>query len=857
MSPRTSAFLLATASIAIAASGFAAEPAKAETRRVVADEEYKASGWHQFWFGKGYRDLWAMPVDVPVLDLKAEAGGLNPVRQIGGYQTPGLAFKGGDGRAYTFRNLIKHPERILPPEWRDTVPAGIFRDQMSAGHPGVAPIFSHLARSVGIIYETSRLAVMPDDPSLGEFRKTFANQVGTFDSYPSPGTDGITEIVGSQEFWLKWLASPQNRADSRQFLKARLLDLATGNWDRHRNQWRWARVQGKPLWQPVPEDPDQCFTLYGGVAIGFVRNLQPKLMEYSGEYPGRIEGLTYNNGDVNRWLLSAVEWPVYEEVAKELQAQLTDALIDEAMQQVPAEWYQKRGAEMAAALRQRRDGLLDYARKFYEHLADRVDVRGSNADEIARVTRGADGTVEVALSTARSDGSESEPFFKRRFSPKETDEIRVYLHGGNDKLLKSGEKGGITVRVLGGPGDDTLDDSKSGKAELRDFEGRNVFLEGPGTNVREGVWTNPVELKDGTWIEPRSYGHWTAPIAELWWQPNQEFIIGGGLTRTTWAFRKSPWATQQRITALYSTGYKNFRLAYAGQRRLTAKSVVARLDLNASAIENNNYYGFGNDTEELSTDLYRTETNTLSAFPSLRLEPSRKALVFLGAELKGVNSTKDEESLVEQEQPYGAGQFGEIALRAGFEFDSRNRLAPAAGLTPAEQTAASDGHKVTGVRLTGEGFYMPKALDVEEGFGGVEGDLAAYVGNRTISLAARVGGRTLFGRYPWFESAFIGGSHSVRAYRWNRFRGDSSLYGNLELRLWSRATTPILPIRLGLVAYADSGRVWYEGEESDTWHSGFGGGLLGQLIGMPMLFSFTAAAGDEGTRINFLMGYSF
>jgi hypothetical protein len=212
---------------------------------------------------------------------------------------------------------------------------------------------------------------------------------------------------------------------------------------------------------------------------------------------------------------------------------------------------------------------------------------------------------------------------------------------------------------------------------------------------------------------------------------------------------------------------------------------------------------------------------------------------------------------VEQEQPYGAGQFGEIALRAGFEFDSRNRLAPAAGLTPAEQTAASDGHKVTGVRLTGEGFYMPKALDVEEGFGGVEGDLAAYVGNRTISLAARVGGRTLFGRYPWFESAFIGGSHSVRAYRWNRFRGDSSLYGNLELRLWSRATTPILPIRLGLVAYADSGRVWYEGEESDTWHSGFGGGLLGQLIGMPMLFSFTAAAGDEGTRINFLMGYSF
>jgi hypothetical protein len=283
---------------------------------VVAGPEYKAGAQKQRWLGKGYRDIWTMPVKLPVLDLKTEAGGLTPVRQVGGYETPGLAMKGADGRAYTFRNLLKHPEKILPPEWRDTVVADLFRDQMSAGHPAVAPIFSHIARGVGIIYEESRLAVMPDDPVLGQYRKTFGNQVGTFDSYPLPGVDGITEIVGSQDFYLKWLESPQNRVDSRQFLKARLLDLATGNWDRHRNQWRWARVDGHELWQPVPEDPDQCFSRYGGWGIAGVRRMQPKFMEYSGEYPGKIEGLTYNNGDVNRWLLSDVEWPVYQEVAR-------------------------------------------------------------------------------------------------------------------------------------------------------------------------------------------------------------------------------------------------------------------------------------------------------------------------------------------------------------------------------------------------------------------------------------------------------------------------------------------------------------------------------------------------------------
>lgn len=850
------AFVLGAIGTCVSAGGFAADGA--ETRRVVAGAQYAAGGFHQYWFGKGYRDLWTTPVDLTVLDLRAEAGGLTVVRQVGGMETPGLAFRGADGRAYTFRNLIKEPERILPPEWRDTVPAAIFRDQMSAGHPAAAPIFSHVARSVGLIYEESRLVVMPDDPALGPFRRTFGNQVGTFDTYPLPGSDGITEIVSSKDLWGKWLEGPQNRVDSRQFLKARLLDLATGNWDRHRNQWRWARVQGRASWQPVPEDPDQCFSRYGGVAVGVVRKLQPKLMEYTGEYPGRIEGLTYNNGDVNRWLLSDLEWPVYEEVARELQSQLTDALIDEALRRAPPEWYEMRGAEMAAAFRKRRDGILAYARTFYLHLADRVDVRGSNTDDVARVTREADGALLVALSALGAGGAEGDPYFRRRFVPAETREVRIYLHGGNDRLVKTGEGGDITVRVLGGPGDDALDDSSSGRADLRDSEGRNVFLRGPGTKVREGAWTNPVHFENGPWIEPRSYGHWTTPVAEVWWEPNQEFMVGGGLSRTSWAFRKSPWASQQRFALLYSTGYQNVRASYTGQWRLTAKHLLGRLDLKASGIENMNYFGLGNDTEEIARDLYMTRTSTLSAFPSLRLEPSRKALFYVGAELKGIDSGKNEDSLVELERPYGAGTFGEVALRAGFDLDSRSRAPSIAGLTPSEMTAAAAGGRVTGVRLEGEGFYMPKALDVEEAFGGVGGSLSGFVGNRTVSFAARVGGRTMSGRYPWFESADVGGSHTVRGLRTNRYRGDSSLYANAEVRAWlGKRHRPVLPVLFGLFAFADTGRVWLKGEDSDAWHSGFGGGLMGQVIGTPLTFSVSAAVGDEGTRIYLLMGHAF
>ena len=343
----------------VAAPEGSASSVPVETRTLVAGKEFDRGGKWRYWFGEGYRKAWTTPVELPVLDLSTEAGGLTPLRQIGGFQTEGLAFKAANGRGYTFRKLEKHPERVLPKEWQQSELRAIAIDQTAAAHPAATAIIGSLARSVGIRFYASRLAVMPDDPALGEFRKTFGGTVGTFDEYITPGYEGITEIVSTFDLWKKWReGGPGNRVDSRAFLKARLFDLVVGNWDRHQGQWRWARVPGQPLWEPLPEDADQAFTRYEGKAMGAVRSVVPRFMRYSGEYPKRIEGLTTNNYDVTRWLLADVEWPVYEEVARELAAQMTDAAIDEAMHQMPSEWYAIDGAQLTKDLRQRRDGIV-------------------------------------------------------------------------------------------------------------------------------------------------------------------------------------------------------------------------------------------------------------------------------------------------------------------------------------------------------------------------------------------------------------------------------------------------------------------------------------------------------------------
>src|SRR5262245_18671961 len=75
------------------------QPPAPRTVRIEASTRYEKSRIHEFTFGGGYRELWKAPIELPLLDLQNEAGGLTPTKRFGGNQTPVLAFKGKDGRS--------------------------------------------------------------------------------------------------------------------------------------------------------------------------------------------------------------------------------------------------------------------------------------------------------------------------------------------------------------------------------------------------------------------------------------------------------------------------------------------------------------------------------------------------------------------------------------------------------------------------------------------------------------------------------------------------------------------------------------------------------------------------------------
>ena len=127
----------------------------------------------------------------------------------------------------------------------------------------------------------------------------------------------------------------------------------------------------------------------------------------------------------------------------------------------------------------RRDKLTEEAEKFYYYMAAQVDVQCSNQSEIVVVERFEGNEVEVSVAVDRGNETPAEPYYHRRFKGEETKEVRIYLHGGNTRVVTRGNKGGgPKIRVIGGPANDVVDTSQGGKVDFHDFEGNNHAREG-------------------------------------------------------------------------------------------------------------------------------------------------------------------------------------------------------------------------------------------------------------------------------------------------------------------------------------------------------------------------------------------
>jgi hypothetical protein len=617
------------------------------------------------------------------------------------------------------------------------------------------------------------------------------------------------------------------------------------------------RLPGHEGLVALPEDRDQAFANFSGAVLSLVRRAVPRLCEWRDDYDN-MDGLVFQGREVDDWLLTGVERPAFEQAARELQGRLTDAVIDAAVNRMPPEWLAAGGAQLAADLKKRRDLLPAGATAFYENLAKWVDVQGTDRADLARLTRESDGSAVLELSLAEEGGARARPYFRRRFLPGETKEIRLYLYGGADRFESSGPADGISVRVSGGTGQESFDESQSGGTHFYDVETSEV-VRGRGTGVSTWEWTRVPYKKETPWMEKKDFGSLTLFQPLLWWEPDPGVVLSMGATRYGYGFRKQPYSSMQRVTAEYKVKRSAFGLGYLGDFRWSRPGFLTLVELDEEGAKNYNFYGFGNESptseDEEFEEFVEAHQDVFEGFASVVAFENRRRTfgIALGPQVKYSRDDSPPDSLLGTQQPYGFGDFGQVGARLRMDLNTRGRMLAGMGVGG---LAPGSGLRDTYVKAELEGRVYPKGWDVEESFGTLAGFLTGYwQPARKLRLAARAGGQKVWGRFPWYEAAFLGGSDSVRGYDRNRFAGDSSAYFNSQAMVDLFNLNLILPMKLGVLGLADTGRVWSEGESSDKWHSAAGGGIYLRVLTSPIVFHGLLAQGDEGLKFYVNIGY--
>lgn len=854
-----------------------------ETVTVVAGERYAAGGLHRFLFGDAYRQLWVTPIEVEILDLAHEQGGLTPMRKVGRLQTLGLAMRSADGRSFTFRAIEKDLVRALPPELLDTAIADITQDQMAASLPGGPVVAVAIVRAAGVLEAQPRIVYMPDDPALGEFRNEFGGLLGTFEEFPTPrtqdrpGTFGATEIISGSELFERMNASPEVRPDARAYLRARLVDLLLGDWDRHVGQWRWARIPSEELLQPIVEDRDQAFSRYEGLTMGMVRDREPKFDRLRPTFQP-LEGLAWNGRTLDRRFLPGIERKIFEATARDIQQRLTDEVLESAVDRLPAEYVRLAGERLLASLRVRRDGLVAEAGRYYRFLAKQSNLRASNRSEFIIVDRLADGAVEVTLALADPGEQEGcgvqlvqpqgpEPYYRGRFVAGETEALNIYTGGGDDRVLVRGRAAGsMQIRIIGGAGDNVLCDQASGRTLAFDLSTEND--PGRGLRVSPGLWIPPSAPLAKTGTPPESQGaaskavrDWGSTTYRQPWfgiAPDLGLFLGMGIVKETYDFRKHPYAAQHQIRGGFSYGSSRPRFDYIGTFRAENSRRSWTLRALASGIETLNFYGFGNDTEEFTEEeFFRVESQTGGLEARIMFPIGEHGTFSTGPLVRYTGTDTDDDRLIGVTVPYGAEGIGQVGWVAGLSLNTRE--SPGVRDIKGSDDVLRWGPAPFGVgySVDVDGYYYPDVWGLKDDYGGVSGvGTAAYWLGSGFGLGFRVGGEKIWGEVPYYDAAFLGATQ-IRGLRANRFAGTSSLYGNVAALARIGGLTLMVPGRWGILVRADVGRVWVQGEDSDTVHWSYGGGLWWSPWNFSNALRVYFANSDQRTAVYVLMGFGF
>jgi hypothetical protein len=802
------------------------------------------SKWHRFFFGENYRKEWSAVTKLPVIHLSAFRGGLVPVREGGGNQTHSLRLKDKNGMEWVLRSVEKYPDAILPAVLKQTFVSDIVTDAMSAQHPYSALAVPTIANAVGVPHAHPIIGIIAPDTVLGSYAKTFTGAICLLEEREPTGKSvNYTDMQAALD------SSNNNNFDSTVFLKARILDVFIGDWDRHNDQWRFKPVYNGVGWKyiPVPRDRDQVFYINQGV-FPYLES-RPYVQPFFEGFNPKIRNVgtfLFTSTLLNARLVNQFSYEDWMRITKEFVANITDSVLELAIAQLPLSSYEIRHDQLLKILKARRADLPRAMSAYYYFLNKNVFIQTSNQNEFVEIGDSSGNKMFVTIYKLSDDGKKGQIIFSKVFDPSVTKEIRFFIENGKDSILIDNKNSAIRLRFTGkdGPKQFRLVNSNK-KVAVFEKENSSVFS-GNTAQFRKYISND----SSNTAVVPGNLFNVLTPLINLAYNPDDGVLLGAeftftrGLDYTTPAFSTKKHTSFQQFGFVHSFETRAFEAKYNAEwvKLLGKADLLIHAAVNAPN-NTQNYFGTGNTTTfNKSGDykvFYRSRYSLYKLSPAIRWGSRGKGSFSIGPSLEyyTYDSSDNADRYIETSgavQSYDSSTLSRSKLHGGIILEYKrgkrdNILLPANGSfinLRLQGYAGLNSFSKSFVQLFADlGFY--KSIDA----------------NNVLVVADRVGGGATAGNAAFYQSMFIGGQGNLLGYRKNRFAGQYMAYNNLEARLrLASFKNYILPGQLGIIALYDIGRVWQKEDQSNEWHNGVGGGIYfapAQLALFQIVFSYS------------------
>ncbi|MGV3460472.1 MAG: metallophosphoesterase [Flavobacterium sp.] len=840
---------------------------KTATTSIYTPEMTKKGGFYRFLFGEHYRYYYSLPVEAQTATLPGLYGGVEPERTGGGNQSLSLRLIDKGGKEYKMRSMHKSATRFLQAKafktkymgnaFENTFAEKFLLDFYTTAHPYMPYVAGELAESAGIYHTNPQLFYIPKHDALGRYNDVYGGEMYMLEEHPADEHKDAAffgkpdAIEGTDDVLKNIRKSPKYTIDEQSYIKARLFDMLVGDWDRHEDQWRWARYDkdGIVVYKPIPRDRDQVFPKYDGALLSILMNIPA--LRHMKTYKEDLRSVKWFNREAYPLDLALItksgekEWL---KQADELQQVLTDAEIEKAFMKLPKEVQDSTAINIKNTLKARRGHLKEFATEYYKTLAQTVLLAGTDKKEKFVVTRTGKGMTEVAIYSL-TDNKE-ELIHQKEYNIAETKELWLYGLDDDDIFeVKGSAKKPITVRLLGGLNNDTYTVEDGRNVKVYDFKSKkNNYDEATDARL---ILTDDYETNTYDYRKP--YYNVLAGYPSAGYNPDDGVKLGGVMNYTVNSFNRRPYSQRHSLKAHYIFATGGFEFAYRG----TFMNVASRWNFAIDALYTSpnfaiNYFGMGNETKNIDDDkgmnYNRVKQQTFRVAPSFFRESRNGSFIQLQAAFETI------------EVENTMGRFiDESGSLPAYLFEHRQF----AGINAKYSFANYDNASLPALGMS---FYLHAGWkasmdEIKRNFPHADagiGLIHRLTTDDRLVFATYAKGTAIFNNnFEFYQGAVLGGEKDLRSFRRERFTGRYAAFQTSDLRFTiGNFKNSVLPFKYGILGGFDYGRVWLDDDNSKKWHNSVGGGAW--INGADTLTAkLQWFYGEDGGRVSFGFGFAF